>query len=240
MGGRGMQLTSFDEAWRFACAVNQSGLAPKSLNRPESILIALQCGTELGFKPMQALSNIAAINGKPCLYGDGLKALVESSPACEGIQETVTGQGEAMVATCTAKRAGRAEATVRTFSAADAKRAGLWGKSGPWIQYPQRMLQMRARAWCLRDQFADLLCGIGVVEEQQDIVEEAPAPMANGTPSDASDLDVLADALGSEPEAQPEPESGPPTEADLVASGELVEDPAVGALFDTTPEPIGN
>lgn len=210
----------------------KSGLAPKCFKRQESILIALQYGAELGFKPMQSLANIADINGKACLYGDGLKALVESSPACEGIQETIGGEGESLVATCTAKRVGRSEPTVRTFSVADAKRAKLWGKAGPWVSYPQRMLQMRARAWCLRDQFADLLCGLGVVEEVQDY-EAEPASMAAGTESPSDDLDELAATLIGEYTSPAE--TGPPTEKDLVASGELVEDPQVGALFDTAP-----
>jgi hypothetical protein len=59
-------------------------------------------------------------------------------------------------------------AVVRTFSEADAKKAGLWGKSGPWAQYPARMLQMRARGWALRDAFPDALKGLGIREEVQD------------------------------------------------------------------------
>ena len=53
----------------------------------------------------------------------------------------------------------------------DAKRAGLLGKKGPWTEYPQRMLQMRARSWALRDGFADVLKGLSVREEAQDIPE---------------------------------------------------------------------
>src|SRR3546814_15538068 len=42
------------------------------------------------------------------------------------------------------------------------------GKQGPWSQYPQRMRQMRARAWAMRDGFADVLKGIGIAEEVRD------------------------------------------------------------------------
>ena len=66
-------------------------------------------------------------------------------------------------------------AVTRTFSAEDAKRAGLAGKSGPWTQYPDRMMQLRARAFALRDTFADKLRGINVREEVQDYqVIDAP------------------------------------------------------------------
>jgi hypothetical protein len=54
----------------------------------------------------------------------------------------------------------------------DAKRAGLAGKQGPWQQYPKRMLQMRARAFALRDVFPDVLRGVYVAEEAADMPPE--------------------------------------------------------------------
>ncbi len=54
------------------------------------------------------------------------------------------------------------------ISKEDAKKAGLWGKAGPWSQYPKRMLQMRARSFALRDKFADALSGLIMAEEAQD------------------------------------------------------------------------
>ena len=62
----------------------------------------------------------------------------------------------------------------RTFSQNDAEIAGLWSKAGPWKQYPKRMLQMRARAFCLRDLFPDVLKGLAVAEEVVDYVEIHP------------------------------------------------------------------
>ena len=73
-----------------------------------------------------------------------------------------------MVATCTAKRRGYEKPTVVRFSVADAKKAGLWGKSGPWSQYSKRMLQLRARGFALRDAFPDVLKGLVTAEEAQD------------------------------------------------------------------------
>ncbi len=89
----------------------------------------------------------------------------------EYMQETAEGD----TAVCRIKRNGQPE-EVRTFSQADAKAAGLAGKSGPWSQYPARMRQMRARAFALRDVFADVLKGLAVAEELQDIQAEQPKP----------------------------------------------------------------
>jgi hypothetical protein len=71
------------------------------------------------------------------------------------------------VAVCVAKRKGRKPVTAR-FSVEDAKRAGLWGKQGPWSAYPKRMMQMRARGFALRDAFPDVLKGMITAEEAQD------------------------------------------------------------------------
>jgi hypothetical protein len=87
------------------------------------------------------------------------------------MQETSEGD----TAVCRIKRKGQPE-EARTFSQADAKAAGLAGKSGPWAQYPARMRQMRARAFALRDVFADVLKGLAVAEEAQDMPTEQPAP----------------------------------------------------------------
>lgn len=164
MSDRGVELKSFDEMGRFCLAIHKSGLAPKSFASPEAIMVAVQHGLELGLPPMQALQSIAVINGRPSLWGDAALALATSHPDFEDIEEIVTDTE----ATCTIKRKGRVP-TIRKFSVDDAKKANLWGKAGPWTQYPKRMLQMRARAFALRDSFPDCLRGTSVREEQDDV-----------------------------------------------------------------------
>ena len=160
--------TSFEEAYRIAKVLAASDLVPKDYrDKPENCLVAMQWGADVGLPGLQALQNIAIINGRPSIWGDAAKALVIASPMCEDIQERIEGDGEAMVAVCTAKRKGRAPVEQR-FSVADARKAGLWGKQGPWQTYPKRMLQMRARGFALRDAFPDALRGLVLAEEAQD------------------------------------------------------------------------
>ena len=166
---RGLALASFDDAFRFAKMVSQSEFAPKDFRgKPESCLLAIQHGSEVGLSPMQSLQSIACINGRPSVWGDAALALVMGSPVCEFVKEDIDGEGDAMTAACAAKRRGYTSATVVMFSVADAKKAGLWGKSGPWTQYPKRMLQMRARGFALRDAFPDVLKGLITAEEARD------------------------------------------------------------------------
>jgi hypothetical protein len=54
----------------------------------------------------------------------------------------------------------------------DAKAAKLWGKAGPWTDYPKRMMKFRARGFLLRDQFGDILKGLRTAEEARDMPSE--------------------------------------------------------------------
>ena len=168
--GMGFDLSpqTFEQAMTFSNMLAESDLVPKDFRgKPGNCLIAIQWGSELGLKPLQALSNIAVVNGRAALWGDAVIALVRSSPLCEYVQESDDGH----TATCRAKRRGEPEHVV-TFSMDDAKEAGLLGKAGPWTQYKKRMRQMRARAFALRDVFPDVLRGMPVAEEVQDMPTE--------------------------------------------------------------------
>ena len=155
---------TFEQALTFSQYLADSDLVPKDFKgKPANCLVAMQWGMELGLKPLQAMQNIAVINGRPSLWGDAVIALVRASSTCEYVLETQTDQ----LATCKVKRRGEPEQE-RTFSMADAHAAGLKGKQGPWTQYPKRMMQMRARAFALRDVFPDVLKGLPVAEELMD------------------------------------------------------------------------
>lgn len=162
--GRGLELKTFDDFWRMAGVAHASGQYSAFKTR-EQVFMAIQAGAEIGLSPNQSLQSIAVINGKTSLYGDGLLAVVRGSGLCGGIEEWIEGTGEESVAHCRAKRRDTGETIERTFSYWDAKKAGLAGKSGPWQGYGPRMLAMRARAFCLRDGFADVLRGISCREE---------------------------------------------------------------------------
>jgi hypothetical protein len=149
-----------DSAYRLAKAICMAGMAPKGMETPEKCMIAIMRGMEVGLTPFMALDKIAIVNGRPTIWGDGAIGLVRGSGLCEFIREKVEGKDDTRVAVCEAKRRGEVEPIRRAFSVTDAKKAGLWGKQGPWQQYPERMLQMRARGFALRDGFADVLGGL--------------------------------------------------------------------------------
>lgn len=219
LGGFGqLQPKTFGELMEWAKLVAHSGMVPKDYNgNPGAVLVSIQMGAELGLKPLQSLQNIANINGRPSIWGDAAWALVTSHPDCVNAREECDGSK----ATCTIHRRGR-DPVVRSFTADDAKRAGLWGKQGPWTNYPQRMLQMRARSWAARDAFADVLKGISMVEEARDAehtiaepqIVEAQKP---STPKTQQVLERMRQAkrVDTQPDAEPTPNTEQPKAADV-------------------------
>jgi len=191
---QGFAPATMGEAMEFSKMLAESSMVPRAYQgKPQDIMVCVQWGYELGLAPMQALQNIAVINGKPSVYGDAMMALVQASPVCEGIDEHIENEGTPNpVAVCIAKRKGRNPVIAR-FSVEDAKRAGLWGKQGPWQAYPKRMLQMRARGFALRDAFPDVLKGLITAEEAADYPDEAKPKERDVTPAKpANPLDAIA------------------------------------------------
>jgi len=198
---------------------------------------------EMGLAPMQALQNIAVINGKPSVYGDAAMALVQASPVCEDVEEYFEHEGTPNpVAVCVAKRKGRNPVTSR-FSVEDAKRAGLWGKQGPWSAYPKRMMQMRARGFALRDAFPDVLKGMITAEEAQDYPEEAkPRPTKDITPRNPLDMltkpaPVEIPAVTNDPAIIEQAFAQDQEAADVVEISQMVEVPQVMPDYSEIVEP---
>ena len=201
--------TNLAEAMQFSDVLSKSIMVPREYQgKPANVLVAVQWGMELGLAPMQALQNIAVINGKPSIYGDALLAMVRADHRCRGVKEYLDGETAVCLIT-RSHNSGEVEEIERKFSVDDAKRAGLWGKQGPWKQYPQRMLQMRARSLAIRDGFPDVIKGLISVEEAQDM----PAPMKPVQPQPAPSGPTIAEsamAAIEPPQEAVEVPQGPP------------------------------
>ena len=188
-----MDPQSLDEAMRLADMLATSNLVPKNYqNKPSDILVACSWGSEIGLKPLQALQNIAVINNVPAVWGDAVVALVRGSGLCEYINQDW--DEATKTATCTVKRKGEPE-QVRTFSYEDANIAGHLGKD-TYKKNLRRMLSIRARAFALRDVFADVLKGLKVAEEVMDYPEEKDiTPTAQPSAKPASKAAAVLDKV---------------------------------------------
>jgi hypothetical protein len=202
----GIVPTTIEEVFRLGELISQSGLAPNGLKAPQAITVVLLKAMEIGMPPMAAMECFGVINGKACLYGDGIPALLWSRGF--DIDETeAAGEGDERKAVCTITRPNGKKVT-RSFSVKQARTASLWEKSGPWKQYPDRMLTMRARAFAARDAASDVLKGIPLFEEQADItisreeykeVKAAPQKVLAGLPDIPDELAATPEPVSQEP-----------------------------------------
>ena len=166
-----MRPRTLEEAMRFCDIMSKSDLVPKDYkDKPGNIMVAIQLGGELGLTPFRALRSIAVINGRASMWGDDVLAMVLASPVCEYVDESESTDKQGV---CRTKRKGCKE-QVSVYTIADAQAAGLLGKTGTWQTNRPRMLKMRARGFCLRDNFADVLAGLITAEEAMDLPKVEP------------------------------------------------------------------
>lgn len=250
--------SSMEEALEYAHAVIAAGLAPDSYNKggngadrdqpdPQKVMIGIMKSLEVGFPPITGLSVIAIINRRAVIWGDGAIALVQSKGLVEKIEEVWTGSETATRNdisqadfpdgySCTYRiwRRGQPNPYEGTFSVRDAKRSHLWAnpKRQPWCLYPKRMLLARARAFALRDGFADALAGLGIREEVEDLPPEAPQRTDVSFLDDAPPAAQWAIAAPTEEPIPFEQPSEPATAAPPLAA-------AVAPAADLAPTPQG-
>lgn len=156
---------SLDEAKSLATSFARSGLLSKAVDTPEKAFTLMAAGAELGLAPMAALRSLYIVEGRPVISADMMVGLVKRSPAClywTTVDSTDT--------SCTVEthRRGEPQPVRRTFTKADAERAGLWGRD-TWKRYPSTMLRHRAASALAREVYPDLLAGCYLPDEAEDI-----------------------------------------------------------------------
>lgn len=208
MGERGVALRSVEDLFRFSKLVVESRLAPRGLDTQAKVVVAVQLGAELGLAPMQALRCVYVTDGGTTgLRGDAALALVQRSGKMELLKERWSGEEgmDAWACSIWSRRVGGQEYSW-SYSVADAKKAGLWGRQSaqgrpmPWTLHPKDMLYYRALGRVLRRLYSDVLHGLHLVEEldpeRANGDPTAPAPKAEALPS----MESVARALNLEPD----------------------------------------
>lgn len=253
---------NIEEAVTLAAMICKAKLAPDSYDTaghpdPQKVTIGILKSLEVGLPPITGLSTIAIINKRPCIWGDGAVALVQSRGVVEKIEVLWEGAEAALGPTDTDGtkdftptirdfaddvaavyriwRKGQETPYEGRFSVRDAKRAHLWGKKQPWIQYPKRMLIARARAYALRDGFADCLSGLSIREEVEDLPAEAPEQADVSFLSDDPPAQIAAPTDQPIGEVQVSPGASAPEPASLATEG--VQRPSMAAGDAGAPAP---
>ena len=172
-----LQPTSIDEVRTTSVDLARTEFVPEGLRgAPEKVLAAILYGREIGLPAMQALSQIAVVNGRPCMFAEGMRGLINAAGhQIRIVRSDATG--------CTVK--GRRKEDWDdpdgwqqfTFTLKEAQQAGLTSKKGPWQIYPADMLLARATTRMARGMFADVIHGLTSREEASDMAVEAAGPI---------------------------------------------------------------
>lgn len=192
--------TSIEEAARYAQGLCVAGIVPDAFKDKQSgqanrelVMMGVLKSMEIGVPPQTGLAGLLPINGRFSVWGDLAAALVQRTGQVER-QQTIELAATFDPDTPLGEwpdnfgfrvlywRKGQADPYSGEFTVRDAKRAGLWANSRkqPWILYPKRMLFNRARAFALRDGFADGLNGLTIAEE---VMDTLPMPVDERGPS---------------------------------------------------------
>jgi hypothetical protein len=173
IGPEGVEFPTIDAMFRFADCYLQSGLAPKSFQNAQQLVIAWVRAKELGIPYMQALEGMSIINGRLGLMGDLALALAMRSGQLEDKRTRYSGEGDTLTCFFELKRRGH-DWKQYSFSVGEAKRAFIYERSPTWKGYPKRMTYYRALGFALRDEFPEVLRGMHTTEELEDLHEITP------------------------------------------------------------------
>lgn len=139
----------------------RTGFLPAAIKGPEQCIAIMMKGKEIGMQPMQALSHINIIQGKPTISAEGMLALVfKAYPGTK--LDYIQNDDESCEIEVT-KPGGKLNRW--SFSIEDAKKAGLTGKDS-WNKYTRAMLRSRCISEMCRAMFPDAIQGISYTPEE--------------------------------------------------------------------------
>lgn len=231
VGERGIQMRTVSDLFDFAGACMQArDMIPPRFKTESHIVVACQLGMEIGMTPMASLRSIYIVNNTPTVYGDAVAALadpyLEYPPTVEWEgPEWVPGKefkefNDAYTCVVTVQRKGAPKPHVETLRVADCKRAGWWGKSGPWSTTPKRMMLHRCRTYAIREVAPGALMGLMTDDEARDLPKQVDAEVIDDQP-ETKPKSRLARVFT--PEPKPEPEPGPEPKPEPEPEQEVIE-----------------
>jgi hypothetical protein len=215
--GKGGILVPRDnvEDARIASMMLDTGALPKCFVSVPQVVLAVQMLRGLGISPALGIRQVMIVPKTQVLsiWGELPKAACQSdivefkefrfdkdyTPISFGNKNL---DAELFGAYCLVRRRDVADPVESTFLFKEAIAAGLTGnKETPWVKYPNRMLQMRARSKALKDLFPDRLSGVSIAEYDFNMLD------GRGTPT-YGENSIAAANLADEINALPEVGNG--------------------------------
>ena len=194
-------------AHQLGTALCKTAFVPKDfMGKPEAAAAAILAGKSLGLDPMNALSNIFVVHGRPALYARTMTALVMAQG-----HEVIRTEATPESVTVSARRKGQDRWQGFTWTIGRAKTAGYTSNS-KYQSDPIAMLTAKAQAEACRTIAPDVLAGMPYSAEEMELEDLGEKPQAAEAPAKTRKLTrkpAEKKAEAAEPPARPAPAPEP-------------------------------
>lgn len=188
--------------WRLAQVYSGSQIVPEHYRgKPHDCFVACQMAMRLKVDPFAYMQSSYVVHGKPGIEAKLAIAMLNTSGKIKGrVQYEFSGSGDdrRCVAFATDKETGEvveADVTWRMV-----KEEGWLAKSGSkWKTMPDVMFRYRSAAFLIRGYYPEVLTGVALVDELEDIADEPREPTRRPERAVAS-LDTLTEILNQQAE----------------------------------------
>lgn len=215
-------------AHQLGTALCKTAFVPKDfMGKPEAAAAAILAGKSLGLDPMNALSNIFVVHGRPALYARTMTALVMAQG-----HEVVRTEATPESVTVAGRRKGQERWQEFTWTIGRAKTAGYTSNS-KYQSDPIAMLTAKAQAEACRTIAPDVLAGMPYSAEEMELEDMGERPAAAEAPVKTRKLTRKpAEKKAEDAERPARPAPAPAPEPDPVA------DEATGEIQDDGPAAV--
>jgi len=159
-----------EKAHKFACIMAESDIIPSHYRgKPANTFIAVQTAYRMNLDPMQVMQNTFVVSGKLGMNSAFAISLANSSGLFEGgIRYRVEGSDDSLRVTAFTNLKGTGEEISYTIGMREAI-AENWTKNPKYKSLPELMLKYRAATLLIRTHAPEVLNGMHMVEEMEDI-----------------------------------------------------------------------
>lgn len=168
-------IDSMSRAYKLAQVYCTAGNIPDTYkNKPADCMIAIDMAERMNVTPLFVMQNMYVVKGKPSWSGQACKSLIKNSGEFKEVETVYFGEKGTDTRGCRieairvkdGKKIEGAEVTI-----AMAKSEG-WTSNKKWINMPELMLAYRAAAFFCRVHCPELLMGMQVESEVEDITAD--------------------------------------------------------------------
>lgn len=166
-----------EKAYKFAEIMAQSDIIPDHYKKkPANVFIAIQTAYRMNLDPMLVMQNTYVVSGKLGMNATFAISLAnQSGMFANGIRYKVVGEGQDLAVTASTTLKNTQEEISYTVTMKMAMQEG-WTRNPKYKSLPELMLRYRAAAFLIRTHAPEVLVGMHMVEELEDVSASKAKP----------------------------------------------------------------